>query len=85
MFIPANHKRKTTVDNRVIGLVIGTLQRARCQKRVVCWVEGDSTKLFPVANEGFFCENLMQRQLGLGSVLVGKGPCDATSDSTYVS
>ena len=65
MLVPLNHKRKRAVDNRLVGLGVGPLERARRQQRVVVRVERDGLELLPVAHERLFGQYLVEREAAL--------------------
>jgi len=58
-------ERETAVDLGSCGFEIWALQRAASQHRFLRVVEGDSTKIFPVANEMILDDDLVNSQLSL--------------------
>lgn len=69
MCIPTNRERKAAVDFWVDGAQVRVLQSAACQHGLLRTVESNGTKLFPVADELIFDNDLVDRKLALGDLV----------------
>lgn len=70
--IPANSKREATVDQFVVRVWVGIFQVAGCQHGFLGRVEGDSTKLLPVAHGRLFCNQFIYREFALKPQILAK-------------
>ncbi len=65
MFVATDLQREAAFNDRVVGLIVGALNRTGCQESVVGGVKGYGAKLLPVADDGFLRQNLVERDLAL--------------------